>query len=152
MLDYIVQVLEPRIEKNQKDDFIVPIRIPTGVFNTVESADKYNLFFEKYELPLRAKAYKISKIKDVAGFLEENLKSGNDIIAEVANKPMFNTGGGHDILIESMDSDEVTVVDPSPKHKQRYKLKIQTIAGAMDKKWGRESGFLVISDSVFHKF
>ena len=109
--------------------------------------ERVNKFFGKHKIPLVAKVYFKSKIKDVTKFIIDMLKQNNDIWTMSANKPMYGKGkGGHDILVESYDSEtkEVGVVDPQPEHIQKRQVELNKLFEAMDKKWGRERGFVII--------
>lgn len=109
--------------------------------------ERVNKFFQKHEIPLKAKVYFISQIDNVNKFVMDMITKDNDIWTMSANKAMYGTEGGHDILIESYDTEtkEVGVVDPSPTHLQKRQIKLEKLSDAMDKKWGRERGFVIIS-------
>ena len=121
----------------------------TGVgIKTIDSADKVNEYFRKREIQLNCIAHKKSDIQDIRKFITDNLLLGNNLWLEYHNKPVWNTDNLHENLIEGFDveTDEVILIVPYYLRKTRTEMKIDILIDSMDKKYGYESGILVISN------
>lgn len=112
--------------------------------------NRVNTFFKNHNLPLKAKVYFKHEIEDVTKFISDNIKNNNDMWIMVANEVVYGTKGGHDIVIQAIDTSArtITIIDPSWRRKQVREEDLDKIFDAMDKKWGRERGFVIISKKV----
>lgn len=102
-------------------------------------------FFKKNNL--EANVFSISEIKNIKEFIEDNLKKGNDVIANFWMKHFDKKKNwGHFSLISYLNGNTVTIIDPEPTNKSEWKTQITELTKAMSKQFdGRERGFIVIS-------
>lgn len=131
------------------------IRLKKSDINpTIESTDKINRFFGENKLPLEARGYKISTIKDPLEFIEEALEKDFDVWVEFANKPIFRTDGGHDCLVSEIRRRGTqyfaVLIDPYWRHKQMYEVPFDDLIEAMQKKKNlkpiRERGIVIVKE------
>lgn len=123
--------------------------------STVESADLINSFLIKNAPGLHAKSFVYSIInEDIPSFIASNIKLNNDIWIEYHGHEIHATdqySGNyvHDGLIESIDVEKglYTIIDPVPEHKQRITVHNNELISSISTKFGRETGFVIISNS-----
>jgi hypothetical protein len=157
-LEELAQYFNVKVSKKEKMAFRVPLKTLTRYnhdegISTLDSVSRVNEFAKKNKLKFHASATKISEIKNISEFIEKNILAGNDIWIEYKSHSIHKKIDGgeseyiHDGLIESISSDRktVTLIDPEPSHKSRQLLKLSTLSTALSKKYGRETGFVVIS-------
>lgn len=120
--------------------------------STLDSLKKVNEFFRKKKIKLKARRKKLSEIKDLKQFILTNLSTRNDLWIEYKGHCIhkYDKMKGkylHDGLIESINTkkNEVVLIDPSPDHKPRIKVKLKALYDSLSTKFGKETGFLIIS-------
>lgn len=122
---------------------------PYELFHTVESEVSINKFLGYKKLPLIARAYKASKIGDVARFAASQLDNRNDVwvelhLDEVTGNPMI-----HDNVVQSVEfyrtGDFLVTLNPSPTSKQTHRYESKVLRRAIGTEYGRECGFVVVS-------
>jgi len=130
--------------------FMKPLKIrsedaPTT--NTLEKVDAINSFFNKHKISLCAEAIYSSKIKDLKRFVIDNLRIGNDLWVELHNPTMYGSKGGHDNVVQTIDTEKetVTLIDPESYHKQIQEVSLAKLAEAI-KKHDKERGFVIIKE------
>lgn len=116
---------------------------------TIESEKTINSFFKKNKIPLTAKAVRASEINDLKEFLVSNIKDNNDLWLEYKTHKIHGEKIIHDNVVESVKvvsgKGYVTLVDPYWEFKPRLVVGINKISEAISNKYGRETGFIVIS-------
>lgn len=114
-------------------------------YRTVEHADLVNKFFRKNKLPFKAISFKASQIDNLKEFITEAVKRNRDLWVELYNPTMYKVPGGHDCLVQAIDTktNKVALVDPYGSHKQIYEVALSKIARAISKT-NRERGFLIV--------
>jgi hypothetical protein len=116
---------------------------------TIESENIINRFFKSRKIPLIAKAVPASKIRNLESFLVNNLKGNNDLWVEYKSHRIHKKPYIHDNVVESLQKTrrhfKITLVDPAPLHKPRFVIGIKELQEAISDKYGRETGFVVIS-------
>ena len=117
---------------------------------TIESEDIINRFFRENDIRLVAKAIKISAISNLVEFLIDNIESDNDLWVEYKTHQISGAEAIHDGLVEGVMQGrgvaKAVVIKPSRDHKPRRRVEIGIIEEALTSKFGRETGFIVISD------
>jgi len=146
-----------KINKKHENMFSIKLDVLSNYnydegISTLDSVNKVNEFFLKNNINLIAEAKKISEIDDLKKFIESNIVLGNDLWVEYKghNIHKYDQMEGkylHDSLIESIDDNdnEIVIIDPSPDHKPRIKIKIKSLFDSLSTKFGKETGFLIIS-------
>jgi len=84
-----------------------------------------NKYFGNYNIPLQERTYHVEELIDVATFIADNLKDGNDIIVCFEYGKLFGKGNwGHACLIDSIDINHriITLLDPEVKVKREVSL------------------------------
>ena len=114
-------------------------------YKTVEHADRVNKFLKENKLPFKAISFKASEIDNLKEFIISSIKENNDLWVELDNKIMYKTSGGHDCLIQSINTktNKVTLVDPYGLHDQIYEVSLSKLSKAISKT-NRERGFLLV--------
>ncbi len=118
---------------------------------TIKSAPIVNRFLKKNRLPLTATSVRASEIGDLQSFIASHLKADDDLWIEYKSHQIHGERIIHDNVIESIktrakDKDTgVVLVDPQGTHKTRLEVSLGKIRAAISTKFGRETGFLVIS-------
>jgi len=154
-LEKLALFFDIRVHKDHLNSFNVRLRQLTSYNNdegmkTVESAGRVNAFFRKNKIKLTARPVKHSQIPNLAKFITENLASGHDLWVEYKaheiHKNALSSAYIHDGLVESFNrqKNEVTLVDPDPRHKPRVRVPLVVLKDAISARLGRETGFLVI--------
>ncbi len=155
--EQLAKFFDVRVNKEHQDAFNVRLKsfsrynYDEGI-STLDSAGKVNDFFHKNRINLVARAKRLSEIEDLGKFIESNIISGNDLWVEYKAHEIHShdrLGGKylHDGLIESIDTkkNEVVIIDPFNDHKPRIKVKLKTLYDSLSTKFGKETGFLIIS-------
>ncbi len=118
---------------------------------TIESAGIVNRFFKAQKISLMAKAIRASEIKNLETFIIQNLKQNNDLWVEYKSHKTHGEKFIHDNVVESVVKTKKTVgvilIDPAPYHKPRLSVSLEKLTEAISKKYGRETGFIVISST-----
>ncbi|MFN6992487.1 MAG: hypothetical protein ACK4MM_07200 [Fervidobacterium sp.] len=127
---------------------------PVAGYGTRVGKKKYSInnFFKKNKINLKETYYPIDKIKIVNKFISENLSKNNDIIVCFNNKKLYGTGDyGHVSLIQSINDEIVTLVDPEKDAPKRRKVKLSKLIEAI-KYHGikNRGGFWVISKQTHY--
>ena len=123
---------------------------PAAGYGTQINKKKYSIanYFSKNKIKLKEIYYPIEENKDIKKFIVENLKSGNDLIVCFDNKKLYSEGDfGHVSLIQNINNNIVTLIDPEKSVPNRRKVKLQKLVEAMkyhSKK--KRGGFWVISE------
>lgn len=106
------------VPKEEKYNFKnVPAgRIPKEGYGTRINIKKYSLneFFKKRNLPLVSMYSAVNDIENVPEYIGQNISLGNDLLVCFRS----SNNSGHASLIEEIDDDIVTLVDPEPKIKK----------------------------------
>jgi len=117
------------------------------------SPEKMNVYLNKMlkvkKIPLEVKKYFISQIENPKQLILENLKSGNDIMLDIACKPFrqYTFPGGHVCVVAEFNpaKEVLTLGDPGQRQPKFWKVSLKKIVKAMDKKYdGSERGFSII--------
>jgi hypothetical protein len=107
-----------------------------------------NNFFRKYNINLIEEYIFTYNIEEARKIIEENLKQNNDIITCFNSKALHGEGDyGHVSLIESIEGDMITLVDPAKNVPKRIKVKLDKLVKAIEihgKK--NQAGFWVIKE------
>jgi len=114
-------------------------------YKTIENAGLINAFFKENNLSFKVASFKAPEINNLKEFIAQNIKENKDLWIEVSNSIMYETSGGHDCLIQSIDtdSDKVTFVDPYGPHDQIYTVSLSKLSKAIANT-DRIRGFLVV--------
>ncbi len=147
-----------KVGKKDKKAFNVRLGAYTRVnydegLKTIESEDIVNRFFRERDMPLVAKAVKASEISNLKKFIRDNLIANNDLWIEYKAHQIhrYDSEKGqyiHDGLVEEItNSNTVTIIDPAPRHKPRIRISAKVLAESISSKFGRETGFIVISNT-----
>ena len=114
-------------------------------YRTVEHADLVNEFFRINKLPFETTSFKASQIDNLKEFIVETIKRNSDLWVELYNPIMYKVPGGHDCLVQAINTktNKVKLVDPYGPHEQIYEVVLSKIARAISKT-NRERGFLVV--------
>ncbi len=117
---------------------------------TVRSAEIANRFFQERNLPLQARGVLASEIDQLTEFIQTELSASHDLWIEYHSDEIHQEDEMiHDSVVEQIKSDStgtiVTIVDPYGEHRTRVLIPIEQLAEAISIRFGRETGFLVIS-------
>ncbi len=116
---------------------------------TIKSERIINRFFKKNEISLAAKAVRASEINNLKKFLVSNIKNNNDLWLEYKAHKIHGEKMIHDNVVENVKIVSgkvyVTLVDPYWAFKPRLVIDIDKISEAISSKYGRETGFIIIS-------
>ena len=123
---------------------------PIAGYGTQVNKKKYSInnYFFKNKIKLKETHYPIEKNKNTNKFIVENLRSGNDLIVCFNNKKLY--GGedyGHVSLIQKINDNIITLIDPENNVPDKRKVKLQKLVDAMEchgKK--KRGGFWIISE------
>lgn len=137
----------------EEAQFFTKIRIdkePIAGHGTQVGKKKYSInnYFLKNKIELKETYYFSEKIKDKKSFIIENLKNNNDLIVCFNNKKLYGIEDlGHVSLIQDINDDIITLVDPENGVPSKRKVKLQKLIDAI-KCHGekRRGGFWVISE------
>ena len=133
---------------NAKLEVFNPTNIGISI-KTTDSEKIINQFFKEKNINLNAKAFKYSKISNLKEFLIENLKNNNDLWLEYKTHKIHGNKFIHDNVIESVKTisgkTKITLVDPYWEYKPRLDVSIEDLEESISDKFGRETGFIVIS-------
>ena len=120
-----------------------------GGMRTIDSKNLVNKFFKKHKIQLHAVDVKASNIKNLHKFISEHLRMNHDLWVEYKSHEIHREDAVHDNVIESIRRTKtgafVTLIDPFSEHKTRFEVPIAKIERAISDKFGRETGFLVIT-------
>jgi len=121
---------------------------PIAGYGTQVSNKKYSItsFFKKNKINLKEIYYPIDRIKDVKKFIILNLAKRNDLMVCFNNKKLNRSGNhGHVALIQSIDNETVTLIDPEKDVPKKRKVQLSKLIQAMECH-GKEkrSGFWLI--------
>lgn len=143
-----------KVGKDELKSFNVKLGVYTSTNNdeglkTIESEKLINRFFKDKKIPLKASAIKASEIADLTQFLIDNIKKDNDLWLEYKVHKIHGEKLIHDNVVESVKTLSgktwVTLVDPYWVYKPRLDVTIEDIAEAISDKYGRETGFIIVS-------
>ncbi len=148
-----------KVGKKDRKTFNVRLGTYTRVnhdegLKTIESEKIINRFFKQRGVSLVAKAVRASDISDINKFLMDNLLSNNDLWIEYKGHRIHRHDSEqgqyiHDGLVEQIIEhkrvNQVTIIDPHPRHKPRIKINTEVLRESISTKFGRETGFIVIS-------
>ncbi|NOR85547.1 hypothetical protein GQ473_05510 [archaeon] len=133
---------------NIKLDVYVATNNDEGL-KTIDSEKIINQFFKEKNINLNAKAFIYSKISNLKEFLIENIKNNNDLWLEYKTHKIHGDKLIHDNVIESVKTisgkTKITLVDPYWEYKPRLDISIEDLEESISDKFGRETGFIVIS-------
>lgn len=120
--------------------------------STLDSVNKVNAFFRKNKINLAAEAKRITEVEDLKMFIKSNIVLNNDLWVEYKGHYIHKSDQMkgkylHDGLIETIDTknNEVVIIDPSPDHKPRIKIRLKSLFDSLSTKFGKETGFVIIS-------
>jgi hypothetical protein len=145
-----------KVGKNDLECFNVKLATFTKTnfdegLKTIESALVINRFFKTQKIPLMATAVRASEIKNLENFIAQNLKQNNDLWVEYKSHKIHGENYIHDNVVESVvktkTSESVILIDPAPYHKPRLSVSFEKLKEAISEKYGRETGFIVISST-----
>lgn len=152
----LAQYFKIKVAKDQQACFNIRLGIYTKTnydegLKTIESEDIINRFFKSRKISLTAKAVRASEIEDITSFLFENIRKDNDLWIEYKSHKIHGEKYIHDNVIESIQktktSAKVILVDPAPRHKPRIIVGVRELEEAVSDKYGRETGFIVVSSA-----
>ena len=123
---------------------------PIAGYGTQVNKRKYsiNKYFLKNKIKLKEAYYFSEEVKNIKKFIVENLESGNDLIVCFNNKKLHSGEDlGHVSLIQNINNNVITLIDPENNVPNRRKVKLQKLIEAM-KYHGKKKrgGFWVISE------
>ncbi len=152
-----------QIKVGKKDQKAFNVRLGTYTqvnydegLKTIESEEIINSFFEQRKISLIAKAIKASEVPDLKKFIADNLTANNDLWVEYkahqihgddSDKGRYIHDGLIEELVEGKKGNLVVMIDPHSRHKPRIRVSTRTLADAISSKFGRETGFIVISNT-----
>src|SRR3989338_1083634 len=108
---------------------------------TVKSEAKINKFFSINKIPLTARAYPASRIKDVRDFIFENLRKSNDLWVEFHLDEREKDSDIHDNIVQKIDCKgkcNVTTIDPGYLFRQVVEWPLDMLERSIGTKYGRE--------------
>lgn len=107
---------------------------PISGYGTQIQKEEFSLsnFLKEHKLEVECEIIYLNTISNFKEFIMENLNCDNDIIVCFNYNKLYHFGndGGHVSLIESIDEDKVTLVDPDFKYLPKRKIVI--ISSLMD--------------------
>lgn len=107
-----------------------------------------NKFFSKNNIKLKETYYPIEKIGNPVEFIINNLKLGNDLLVCINNKILYGKGHGHLSLIQSIEGENIVLVDPKINKPKIRKVKLNKLIESMRKEYHlkrNRGGFWIIS-------
>ncbi len=118
-------------------------------FVTIESENIVNNFFDSKNLPLKAEAFHLTKIlttyPSLHSFISKNIKENNDLWIEYKVWAVWEWYTGmHDGLIESIDWNNITIINPQWDNKNRESIPLILLEDALSSRIARETGIVVI--------
>ena len=126
-------------------------KMPSAGWGTRINEETYGLnnFFRKNKIHLESKFTSVEEIKSVKNYINENLLKGNDILVCFRYGTLYPGGAlfGHGSLIESIEKDTITLVDP---HGERKKVNVNDLITSIKvhyKNGQNLGGFWSISNS-----
>ncbi len=146
-----------KVGKNDLVSFNIKLDVFTSKnydegLKTIESEKIINRFFNENKISLTAKSARDSEINNLKKFLVNNIKNNNDLWMEYKTHKIHGEKMIHDNVVESVKTalgkEYVTLVDPYWKFKPRLVVDIQKISEAISSKYGRETGFIMISKKI----
>lgn len=149
----IAKGIGARILAKRKGAFVAKLEVTKvknklGIRMTEFKQKKVSSFFKKNKLPLKTNVFYVSEIGDMKAFIKDNLRKGNDVMANFHNVEFDKESDyGHFALISAMKGDKVTLCDPEKYHKSFWEADIGRLVKAMGKKYDSlERGFVVFSE------
>jgi len=107
-----------------------------------------NHFFKNSNIRLKETYFFVKDISDVREFIISNIKSNNDIIVCFNNEKLYSKGDwGHVSLIQGIEKNIVSLVDPGKDVPKIRKVKLDKLIEAMEYHGKEKSGgFWLISE------
>ncbi|MBI3190259.1 C39 family peptidase [archaeon] len=138
-IGYDLGLVVPKVRTEKK---------PAAGYGTRIGTKKYsiNSYFRKNNIDLKEKYFPAEITTDVKKFIIENLKNGNDIIVCFNNKKLYGAGDyGHISLIQSINNENIILIDPEKNMPKKRKVKLSKLVDAM-KYHGKKNrgGFWII--------
>ncbi|MBI3336360.1 hypothetical protein HYZ98_02215 [Candidatus Peregrinibacteria bacterium] len=96
-----------------------------------------NSFFRRKKIDLRSQYISPDTIGDITGFVRKNILQGNDIMVSYANHALEsircakNNRTSHCVLIQELDGDQVTCVDPYPDNPELWETRLHHLVDSM---------------------
>ena len=150
----LAKYFDIKVGKDESKSFNVRL----GIYNstncdeglkTIESEKLINLFFKEKSIALTAKAVRASHIGNLKKFILTNIKNDNDLWLEYKTHELHKAELIHDNVVESISVNSqksvVTLIDPYWAYKPRLKVDVKKISESISDKYGRETGFIIIS-------
>lgn len=127
------------IVPENKTHFFTKIRSgkkPIAGYGTRVDKNKYSInnYFSKHLIDLMETYYPIDKIENVQDFIIRNLGENKDIIACFNFKKLYGKGEnfGHVSLIQNVNHNTVTLIDPEMNVPGKRKVKLQKLTKAIE--------------------
>ncbi|MGM5488345.1 MAG: hypothetical protein ACQESG_05330 [Nanobdellota archaeon] len=95
---------------------------PPAGWGTRINLERYSLnsFFRKRSIPLSSEFYEIKDLEDLRTFITHHLSQGNDRLTAFNYHALYGEpSAGHASLIESIEGDTITLVDPQVGRKRK---------------------------------
>ena len=141
-----------RILPAVKDTFVRKLKITknekeAGLWLRELGDKKIKKFFRKYKLPLKTQVFYINEVKNVKGFIENNLAKNNDIIVNYWLKPFYKErDNGHFSLVSAINGSRITLCDPSINRKPFWEAEIDKLIKSMGEQFDKHlRGFAVFT-------
>ena len=90
-------------------------------------------FFEKFNIPLKYSYVPLSEISDVKSWILERFSEDDDLIACFNYSALYGgSGEGHVSLVESVENDEIVLVDPERNVPKFRTVKLADLIHSME--------------------
>ena len=132
-------------------DFITSHNYDEGI-NTLDSIEQIQWFLTQEWYDLHIEKLQFDDIDQLENFLIKNINDSHDIWCEYIMWNIYDYSYSspiyiHDGLIESYNTETkiITIIDPEPEHRNRSTIWISEFFDRISGKYGRKTGFLMIS-------
>jgi len=124
---------------------------PEKEYGTQTHKEEYsiNKFFQKNNIKLKETYYPVETVNNPKEFIIDNLKNGNDIMVCINNRILYGEGHGHLSLIQSINDDEITLVDPKINKPKIRIVKLTKLLESMRVEYHQKikrGGFWIIAE------
>lgn len=146
----LAQYFDIKIHPKYKDSFNIKLKHTKKIndnewLKTIEEWTKIITFLKNKKIDLTVKIYKYSIIENLKLLIIKNITEWNDIWVEYKTEWIFKWNKWiHDWLIEKIDWNILTIIDPTPENKNRFEVHIDYLEEALSNKFARETGIIII--------
>jgi hypothetical protein len=146
-----------KVGDDDKDAFKVEMPKMTAFnldegISTLDSVPRINAIFSKHTDSLCAEGILYSTMRSFKDIVTEAIGADRDLWIEYHSQEIHTNDHLHDGLLESFNSDtgNITLIDPSPRRRQRKIVSIALMERAISNKFGRETGVVLVRKTDGH--